>query len=248
MHTIPADYQTGADALADRVVLVTGAGGGIGRAVSEALAAHGATTVLCGRRQSSLEVTYDAIIGAGGPQPAIVSLDLASASPEQYAELAQRIAGELGRLDALIHCAGHMGGLTPFRDVSAEDWYRTLQVNLSAPYLLTQALLPLLSTSDAGRIVFTLDDPGRMLRAYWGAYGVSKAGDEALMRILADELESTPVRVAGVCPGPARTGLRARVWAAEEPGSVPEPGARAHAFLALADPAFEPEPGAVYSA
>lgn len=248
MHTIPADYQTGADSLADRVVLVTGAGGGIGRAVSEALAAHGATVVLSGRRQAPLEAAYDAITGAGGPKPAIVPMDLAGATPEMFAELGGRLQEEFGRLDGVAHNAAHLEALTPFRDLSAESWYRTLQVNLSAPYFLTQALLPLLQRSDAGRVVFTLDDPARVQRAYWGAYGVSKAGDEALMRILADELESTPVRVAGVCPGPTRTGLRARVWAAEELCSVPEPGARVHAFLALADPAFEPEPGAVYSA
>lgn len=248
MHRIPCEYRPGADALAGRVILVTGAGGGIGRAMSESLAAHGATVVLLGRRVAPLEAAFDAIVAAGGREPAIVPLDLAAATPENYAELAECVETDLGRLDGLVHNAAHLQGLRPFRNVAAEEWYRAHQVNVAGPYLMTQCLLPLLRASDAGRIVFSLEDASRTTRAYWGAYGVSKAAAEGLMRILADELASTSVRVCGVRPAPTRTALRARVWAAEDPSTLPGPAERARAFLAVLDPGNAPGAGMVYPA
>lgn len=248
MLEIASDYRPAEDALQGRIVLVTGAGSGIGRAVSQALAARHATVVLLGRRAEPLEATYDAIVNARHAEPAILPLNLATATPENYAELADRIQDELGGLDGLVHNAAHLEGLTPFRDVSAESWYRTLQVNLSGPYLLTQALLPLLQNSRCGRIVFTLEDPDRTERAYWGAYGVSKAAARTMTRILADELANTRVGVYGVQPGPTRTALRAKAWAAEDPESQPEPSQRTAPYVALLDPAFRAEPGAIYRA
>ncbi len=248
MPHIPSNYQPAPDSFADRVILVTGAGSGIGRAVAETLARHGATVVLLGSRPGPLEETFDAIQDAGGPEPAIVVLDLATASPENFRELAQMIEGELGRLDGVVHNAARLDNLKPMDDVSAKEWYAILQVNLSGPFLLTQCLLPLLRESNAGRLVFTLDDHDRTARAYWGAYGVSKMGAEGLMRTLADELESTTVRVCGVRPGPTRTALRARAWAAEDPSKLPEPPSRAGAFLYLLDPGHEPEAGTIIEA
>lgn len=247
MH-IPSDYQPGANALADRVILVTGAGSGIGRAVSEELGRHGATVILLGSRSGPLEETFDAIQDAGGPEPAIVVLDLVTASPENFRELAQMIEDELGRLDGVVHNAARLENLKPLEDVSAKEWYTVFQVNLSGPFLLTQCLLPLLRESDAGRLVFTLDDADRAARAYWGAYGVSKMAAEGFMRILADELESTTVRACGVRPGPTRTDLRAKAWAAEDPSTLPGPGERARAFVYLLDPGNEPEAGVIVEA
>lgn len=241
----PIDYRPATNGFTDRVILVTGAGSGIGRAVSEALGRHGATVVLLGSRSGPLEETFDAIRAAGGPEPAIVVLDLAAASPENYQELARTIGKDLGRLDGVVHNAAHFANLKPLDDVSAREWYTTLQVNLSGPYLMTQCLLPLLRESDAGRLVFTLDDTERTARAYWGAYGVSKMGAEGLMRILADELESTTVQACGVRPGPTRTAFRARAWAAEDPSRLAEASARARAFLYLLDPGSEPEAGTI---
>jgi len=248
MTRIDKTYQAAPDCLAERVILITGAGGGIGRAVSETCAAHGAMAVLAGRRVKSLEAAFDAIVESGAPEPVILPLDLAKASPGDYAELAGKLKEELGRLDGLVHVAARMDGLMPFRDVSADSWYHTLQVNLGAPYLMTQALLPLLASSGGGRVLFTLDDPATFNRAYWGAYAVSKAGLDSLMRVLADELESGATRVCGVRPRPVRSHLRSTVWVAEDPSELPAPDAVAGAFLALLDPAFDPEPGAVYEA
>lgn len=248
MPQIPTDYRPSPDALSDRVILVTGAGSGLGRAAAETLAAHGATVVLLGRRTGPLEETFDAIQAIGGPEPAIVALDLATASPENYRELAGMIESELGRLDGVIHNAARFDNLKPIDDVSAEEWYGTLQVNLSGPFLLTQCLLPLLRESDAGRIAFTLDDAERSTRAYWGAYGVGKMAAEGFMRILADELESSGVRVCGLRPGPTRTPLRARAWAAENPEDLPPPAERAKGFVYLMDPASEPEAGVIIEA
>lgn len=248
MQQIPGDYQPSFDALSGRVVIVTGAGSGIGRAVAEAAAAHGATVVLLGRRVPPLEETFDTIVNPGGPEPAIVPLDLAAASPENFRELAEKIESEFGRLDGVVHNAAHFDALRSMEDVSAEEWYRTLQVNLSGPFLMTQSLLPLLRESDGGRLVFCLDDTDRVTRAYWGAYGVSKLAAEGLMRTLADELESTSVRVCGVRPGPTRTDLRAKAWAAEDPSILASPESRARAFLYALDPATEPAAGEIIEA
>lgn len=248
MTSIDDTYEPASDCLTNRVLLVTGAGSGIGRAVAESCAAHGATVVLTGRRVKSLEVAYDAIVESGAPEPVILPLDLAKASPGDYAELSEKLQEELGRLDGLVHVAARLDGLMPFRDVSAESWYHTLQVNLGAPYLMTQALLPLLAQSGGGRVLFTLDDPGKYERAYWGAYGVSKSGLESLMRILSDELESTDIRVCGVRPRPIRSALRARVWSAEDPTELPAPGVAARTYLTLLDPSEIPESGAIYEA
>lgn len=248
MPQVPTNYRPATNAFADRVILVTGAGSGIGRAVAEELARHGATVVLLGSRSGPLEEAFDAIQNAGGPEPAIVVLDLATASPENFQELARMIEEELGRLDGVVHNAARLDNLKPLDDVSAKEWYTILQVNLSGPFLLTQCLLPLLRESDAGRLVFTLDDHDRTARAYWGAYGVSKMAAEGLMRTLADELESTAVRACGVKPGPTRTALRAKAWAAEDPSKLPGPATRAGAFLYLLDPGNVPEAGTIIEA
>lgn len=248
MTQTPSDYRPAPDAFADRVILVTGAGSGIGRAVSVELGRHGATVVLLGSRAGRLEGTFDAIVDAGGPEPAIVELDLSQATPENYRELTEKIQSEFGRLDGVVHNAAHLAGLKPLEDVSAEEWYGTLQVNLSGPFLMTQCLLPLLRESIAGRVVFTLDDEERTARAYWGAYGVSKLGAKGLMRVLADELENSTVRVCGARPGPTRTGLRATAWAAEDPAALPDPAERVRAFVYALDPASEPAAGSVIEA
>lgn len=248
MQPNPSDYRPSPEALSGRVVIVTGAGSGIGRAVAEAAAGHGATVILLGRRTKPLEAAFDAIVESGGPEPAILPLDLSKATPENFRELAEKIESEFGRLDGVVHNAAHFDALKPLDDVSAKEWYQTLQVNLSGPYLMTQCLLPLLRASDHGRIVFTLDDPDTVTRAYWGAYGVSKLGAEALMKILADEVESAGLRVCGIRPGPTATGLRAKAWAAEDASELTRPEGRARGFVYALDPASEPVAGSVIEA
>lgn len=221
---IPEDYRPGPRLLADRVILVTGAGDGIGRAVSLAFAAHGATVVLLGRTIAKLEDVYDRIKQAGGPEPAIYPMDLEGAVPDDHAELAERIDSELGRLDGLLHNAAQLGTLTPIEHYDPGTWLRVLQVNLNAPFLLTRACLPLLKKAADASLLFTSSGVGRRGRAYWGAYAVSKFGVEGLTQILADELEAnSSVRVNSINPGAVRTGMRAAAYPAEDPAALSTP-------------------------
>lgn len=218
------NYQAPAQLLADRVILVTGAGDGIGRCAAECYAAHGATVILLGRTTKKLEATYDAIEAAGHPQPAIYPLNLEGAVRKDYDDLAQSLHSEFGRLDGLLHNAGQLGSRTPLEHYDVEMWYKIHQVNLHAPFMLTQACLPLLKQSADASVVFTSSAVGRQGRAYWGAYATSKFAIEGLTQTLADEVEqNTQIRVNSIDPGPARTAMRAKAYPAESPASLPSP-------------------------
>lgn len=228
------NYQPTADLMKDKVILVTGAGQGIGAAVAEALAQHGATVILLGRTTRKLEEVYDRIEKAGGPTPAIYPMDLAGATPEDYATLAETIIKEFGKLDGLLHNASILAGLTPLEQHGVEQWYKIMQINLNAPFLMTQALMPALRAADSASILFTSSSVGRQGRAYWGAYAVSKAGNESMMQIYADELEAnTHIRVNSINPGATRTSMRARAYPGEEPESVTRPEDIVGAYLYL---------------
>jgi NAD(P)-dependent dehydrogenase (short-subunit alcohol dehydrogenase family) len=234
---IPHNYTPPPDLLKDRVILVTGAGDGIGRAVSKALAAHSAIVVLLGRTIAKLEAVYDEIGAAGGPQPAIYPMDLEGATPDDYGDLAERIDAELGRLDGLLHNAGLLGTLTPFEHVDPVEWLRVTQVNQHAPFLLTRACLPLLRHAPEASILFTSSSVGRHGRAYWGAYSVTKFAVEGMMQVLADELEAnTRVRVNSINPGPVHTAMRRAAYPAEDPASLPMPEEVVAAYLYLLGP------------
>ncbi len=223
-HEIPKNYTPPADFLAERVMLVTGAGDGIGKAVSLAFAAHGATVILLGRTITKLESVYDEIVTADGRKPAIYPLDLQGAVPDDYQQLAERIESELGRLDGLLHNAGLLGSLTPMEHYDPIEWLRVIQVNLHAPFLLTQACLPLLKRAPSSSVLFTSSGVGRRGRAYWGAYSVAKFAIEGLMQILADELEqNSRVRVNSINPGRVRTAMRAAAYPAEDPAGLLAP-------------------------
>ena len=225
MSSVPPDgYRPAADLLAGRVILVTGAGDGLGKAAALALAEHGATVVLLGRKVRPLERVYDAIEQAGGPQPAIYPLNLEGAAPLDYTELASRLGDSLGRLDGLLHNAAQLGTLTPLRLYEPEIWARVMQVNVNAAYLLTRACLDLLMASDDASVVFSSDRVGRQGRAYWGAYGVSKFACEGMMQILADEHDGTsPVRVNSLDPGAVRTSGHLAAYPGLDPNSLPLP-------------------------
>lgn len=225
--------------LAGRTILVVGAHGALGEAAARACAAHGATVVLLGRRVPKLTRLYDALEAGGAPQPAIYPLDLAGASADDYAQLAQSIERDCGRLDGILHCAAEFKGLVSLENTDHDDWQRALQVNLTAPMLLTRACLPLLRQREDAAVVFVLDDPARIGKAFWGAYAVAKAGLAGLVEVLHDELETSSVRVHGLLPGPMRTALRGKAYFAEDPGQVPDASAYAAAcvrLLAGADP------------
>jgi NAD(P)-dependent dehydrogenase (short-subunit alcohol dehydrogenase family) len=220
------------DALAGRVVLVVGALGGLGSATARACAAAGAEVVLLGRRVPKLNRLYDELV-ATGAKAAIYPLDLEGATPADYAEMAERIEGEFGRLDGIVHAAANFPGLTPLALTEPEAFARAIHVNLTAPMLLTQACLPLLRQAPDAAVVFVSDAPERIARAHWGGYAVAKHGLQGLVAVLADELLNTPVRVCALQPGPMRTSLRGRAYFGENPGRWPEPSAYAPAMVEL---------------
>ncbi|HSS65645.1 MAG TPA: YciK family oxidoreductase [Gammaproteobacteria bacterium] len=233
---LPA-YDPPPQVLADRVILITGAGDGIGKAVSLACGSFGATVILLGRTVRKLEKVYDAIVEAEGPKPAIYPMDLSGATAQHYDELAENVDKEFGRLDGLLHNAAHLKALSSMENSDPEDWALSFQVNVHAPYLLTRACLPLLRKSDDARIVFTGAAEGRRGRAYWGAYAASKAAAERMMEVLADELEATPnVRVNSIDPGPTRTRLRQAAYPGKNPGSYKAAEAIADAYVYLLGP------------
>ncbi len=224
ISTIPADYTAAPDLLKGRVILVTGAGDGIGRAAAITFAAHGATVILLGKTVAKLEAVYDEIENAGHPQAAIYPMKLGGATPQDYEALAEIIETEFGRLDGLLHNAGILGQRKNIQDTTAADWNEVLNVNLTSNFLLTKYLLPLLRNSADASIVFTSSSVGRKGRAFWGAYAVSKFGVEGLSQILADELDTTTnIRVNCINPGPTNTAMRRIAYPAELPSVNPFP-------------------------
>lgn len=231
------DYQPQPDCLRERVILVTGAGDGIGRVAAKTFAHYGATVILLGRTPKKLEDTYDQIQALGAPMPAIVPLDLKGARAEDYAKLRETIEHTFGRLDGILHNAGALGSLTPIANYDIRQWYDVMQVNLHGPFLLTQALLPSLKLSPDASILFTGDHLSKAARAYWGAYAVSKAGIRALAETLADELETnTHIRVNCINPGPVRTRLRKLAYPGENPKDLATPESIMHEYLYLMGP------------
>jgi NAD(P)-dependent dehydrogenase (short-subunit alcohol dehydrogenase family) len=234
---IPEDWLADANSMQDRVILVTGAGSGIGAAVARGLAGCGATVVLLDKSVAALEQVYDAIEASGGAQPAIYPLNLEGASEKDYIDLALKMGEEFGRLDGLLHNAAMLGALTPVAHLESELWYRVLQVNLNGPVLMTHACLNLLAASDDASILFASDSVGRQGKAYWGAYGVSKAAIENFMQVLADELEAnTRVRVNSIDPGPVATGLRSLAYPGENPDHLARPEDVVRPYLYLLGP------------
>ena len=228
-------FAPGAAALAQRTILISGATGALGSAVALACAQHGATVVLCGRDVAELEALYDRIEQTGAPQPAIVPVDLEGASAADYAIVREALTSGLRVLDGLAHIAGTLGQLSPIEHADARQWQRTISVNLSAPFYLTQACLPLLRRSSDASIVFTLDEKAR---AYWAGYGVAKAGLAALAKILADEWKPPPgetrnVRVNAIDPGPLRSKLRRAAYPAENAQRLASASERVASYLYL---------------
>ncbi|MBK1874280.1 YciK family oxidoreductase [Marinobacter sp. 1-3A] len=219
------DYQAPADLLKDRIILVTGAGSGIGRTAAKTYAAHGATVILVGRTLSKLESVYDEIEAAGHPKPAIVPMNFEGAAVKDYEELAMTLEDNFGKLDGLLHNAGILGDRSPVEMYDSEIWNKVMHVNATAPFLMSRAMIPLLRKSDAASVIFTSSGVGRQARAYWGAYAVSKFAVEGLSQLLADELgdKHNNVRVNSLNPGATRTNMRAHAYPAENPQQNPAP-------------------------
>ncbi|WP_296755310.1 SDR family NAD(P)-dependent oxidoreductase [Thiobacillus sp.] len=213
------NYLPRSDLLAGRVILVTGASSGLGRAASLAFARHGATVALLARNEANLEAVYDAILAAGGPEPAMFPYDLAAADDRSLETLAGTLAHHLKRLDGLLHSAHQFYSLTPLHLQTIEQWQALMRVNLIAPFALTRACLPLLRQAPDASVVFTGETHGHQPSAYWGGYAVAKSGLETLTRIWADELSADEnLRINTLIPGQVATTLRSRT----HPGLAPE--------------------------
>jgi NAD(P)-dependent dehydrogenase (short-subunit alcohol dehydrogenase family) len=226
------------DELAGRVIAVTGASDGLGRAVALACARHGAELVLIGRTAAKLQAVHSEIAESSAAAATIGILDLERALASDYDALAAAIGARYARLDGLVHNAGILGVLAPIEHYDVPTWCRVLHVNLTAAFALTQVLLPLLKASRDASVLFTTSGVGRRGRAYWGAYAVSKFGIEGLTQILAGELENvSAIRVNALNPGRARTRMRRQAFPAEELESLPEPATLMSPYLALLGPA-----------
>lgn len=213
------NYLPRPDLLAGRVILVTGASSGLGRAASLAFARHGATVALLARNEAKLEAVYDAILAAGGPEPAMFPYDLAAADDRSLETLAGTLAHHLKRLDGLLHSAHQFYSLTPLHLQTIEQWQTLMRVNLIAPFALTRACLPLLRQAPDASVVFTGETHGHQPSAYWGGYAVAKSGLETLTQIWADELSADEnLRINTLIPGQVATTLRSRT----HPGLAPE--------------------------
>ncbi len=200
-------------------------------------AAHGATVVLLGRTARKLESLHDEIRAAGYPQPAIAVFDLAKAQGPAYFDLARQLQENYGRLDGLLHNAGILGHRTPIEHYDVATWHEVLHVNLTAPFVMTQVLLPLLRQSADASVIFTSSGVGRRGKAYWGAYAVSKFGIEGLSQVLADEIQGTTrIRVNCINPGGTRTAMRRMAYPGETPDSRPEPATIMNTYLYLMGP------------
>lgn len=228
------NYQPPIDLLANKVILVTGAGQGIGKTAALSFADHGATVILHGRNLRKLEAVYDEIIAKNKPEPIIFPLDLAIANTENYTALADAIQLKLGRLDGILHNAASFNSLSPLENQSLEQWLTLLRVNLAAPFALTRACLPLLKAAPEASVVMTSETHGHQPSAYWGGFAVSKAGLEALVKIWSEEWDSFPnLRINAVIPGPIQSPQRAKTHPAEAKESLPRPENLMPAYLYL---------------
>ncbi len=230
-------YAAAPDLLHDRVILITGASDGIGRALALSAAAHGAQVILHGRNVQKLEKVYDEIEALGtAPRPSIAVLDLASANSIAYESLATNLAEEFGRLDGLVHNASIIGDRFSIEQYDAVQWQRVMHVNLTSAFALTQVLLPMVKQAADPSIVFTSSSVGRIGRAHWGAYAVSKFGTEGLSQVLADEHRHGKLRVNCINPGATRTGMRLEAFPGEDRDKLKRPEEILAPYLFLLGP------------
>lgn len=218
------NYHPQPDCLKGRVILVTGAGSGLGREAAIAYARHGATVALLGRNEKKLDAVYDEILAMNGPEPAMFPFDLEAADDSGFERLAGTISYHLKRLDGILHSAASFFSLTPLNQHTLSQWNSLLKVNLTAPFALTRACLPMLEASPDASVIFTGESHGRRPAAYWGGYAVSKSALDALVTIFSQELERLPnIRINTLIPGPVNSPLRRRTHPGEVPESLPQP-------------------------
>jgi len=217
------NYQAPADALAGKVILVTGAGDGIGREAALTYARHGATVILLGRTTAKLEAVYDEIEQLGAPQAAIIPLDMKGATESHYRDMAATIMDQFGKLDGLLLNASVLGVLSPFGHINLDSFQEVMHINVTAQMMITKALLPALNAAPDSSVIFTSSGVGRKGRAHWGAYAISKFATEGMAQVLADEYESSSMRVNVINPGATRTKMRSKAYPAEDSSRLKTP-------------------------
>lgn len=230
---ISTNYDFSSSELSGKVILLTGANRGFGRAITLDLAKAGATVVMLGRDLGSLEEVYDEVVDAGFQEPILYPLDLEGATPEHYEQLQADLIEHFGKLDGLIHNAATIGTLMPMDQYDIKIWYSTMQININAPFMLTRFLIPVLNQSDDARILFLSSSVGRQARAYWGAYGVSKFAIEGFSKTLSEELEKTNIKTNSLDPKRLRTKMRQTAYPAENADNNPLPEEASPAIVYL---------------
>ena len=237
MDIDPKTYTYPQDLLQDRIILITGASDGIGRALAIHAAELGAKVILHGRNIKKLENVYDHIEQLeNAPQPSIAVMDLATATSESYRSLADGLEEEFGHLDGLVHNAGILGDRFSIEQYDAVKWQQVMHVNVTAVFALTQVCLPLLKKSDDASVIYTSSGVGRHGRAFWGAYAVSKFATEGLSEVLADEHRHSNLRSNCINPGATRTKMRLEAYPAEDRDALKRPEEILSAYVYLLGP------------
>ena len=209
--------------LENKIILVTGAGDGIGKTAALTYAKLGATVILLGKTVSKLEAVYDEILSLDLAEPAIIPLDLKGATKQNYIDMSATIASQFGKLDGALFNASMLGELSPFTQIHEQIFNDVMQVNVNAQYLLAQALIPTLQRADQASLVFTSSGVGNKGRAFWGAYSISKFATEGMMQVIADEYENSNLRTNAINPGATNTGMRNSAYPAEDKNSIATP-------------------------
>ncbi len=216
------NYQAPHQDLKDRVIIVTGAGQGLGQTAAIAFAKQGATMILIGRTQAKLEATYDTIQAQGLPEALIFPMDLNKATEDDFNAMAEGIYQQLGRLDGILHNATDFDNLSPLEIQTTEQFEEMFRVNVIAPFALTKACLPLLERAENASVIFTSNSSAQTPKAYWGSHGISKAAADFMMQMWSQELESRPnIRFNSIVPGGLQSPQRKKTHPGEVHSELP---------------------------
>ena len=210
--------------LKDKIVLITGAGDGMGKAAAIEYASQGASLILLGKNVKNLEKTHDIITGSNAPKPMISLMDLSKADGNDYQELSDNLMNKYGHLDGLLLNAAILGDRSPISQYDISTWVNTIHVNLTSQFILTKSLLPSLEKSTSASVIFTSSGVGKIGKAFWGAYSVSKFGVEGLCQILSDEYQNDKtIRFNCINPGAIQTKMRKSAYPLEDPQKLLTP-------------------------
>ena len=217
------DYSISENSLVNKVILVTGAGAGIGKEAALTYASLGATVILLGKTVAKLETVYDEIVNAGYPEPAIIPLDMKGATKQNYIDMTATIMSQFGHLDGVLLNAAILGELTPFTQIHEQIWHDVMQVNTTAQFLIAQAVIPALQQSKSASLIFTSSSVGQQGKAFWGTYSISKFAVEGMMQVIADEYDNTSVRTNVINPGATNSAMRSTAFPGENQNTLATP-------------------------